>query len=240
MNGAVSLTLSALDARVLRATDARYERSPEKVGELAGCAAEVALSTLRPVPWRGPRRGRRLSPAAVASHVSRRCCAGAPVVSGTWEGGCSLSANLLQADVCFGAQRVERSPVACAPAAADGGIVGPGADVTRGAAAEGQDLLERGVPVSAGGAARSVLVSGDLHRWPQPHGLCAGGGGGGRRAACRAHAAQRGAAGGDLAGQPRAAQAQVAAVMSGGCRRRRGGLCGGEHARRGACGDCRC
>jgi hypothetical protein len=39
--------LSALDARVLRATDPRYERSPERVGELAGCAADVALSTLR-------------------------------------------------------------------------------------------------------------------------------------------------------------------------------------------------
>jgi hypothetical protein len=47
MNGAVSLRLSTLDARVLRATDARYERSPEKVGELAGCAADVALSALR-------------------------------------------------------------------------------------------------------------------------------------------------------------------------------------------------
>lgn len=47
MNRAVSPALSALDARVLRATDARYERSPEKVGELAGCAADVALSTLR-------------------------------------------------------------------------------------------------------------------------------------------------------------------------------------------------
>jgi hypothetical protein len=47
MNGAVSPVLSALDARVLRATDSRYERSPEKVGELAGCAADVALSTLR-------------------------------------------------------------------------------------------------------------------------------------------------------------------------------------------------
>jgi hypothetical protein len=47
MNGAVSPALSALDARVLRATDSRYERSPEKVGELAGCAADVALSTLR-------------------------------------------------------------------------------------------------------------------------------------------------------------------------------------------------
>jgi hypothetical protein len=47
MNGAVSPALSALDARVLRATDSRYERSPENVGELAGCAADVALSTLR-------------------------------------------------------------------------------------------------------------------------------------------------------------------------------------------------
>ena len=47
MSGAVLLTLSALDARVLRATDPRYERSPEKIGELAGCAADVALSALR-------------------------------------------------------------------------------------------------------------------------------------------------------------------------------------------------
>jgi hypothetical protein len=47
MNGAVLLRLSALDARVLRATDARYERSPERIGELAGCAADVALSALR-------------------------------------------------------------------------------------------------------------------------------------------------------------------------------------------------
>ena len=47
MSGAWRPQLSALDARVLRATDARYERSPEKVGELAGCAADVALSTLR-------------------------------------------------------------------------------------------------------------------------------------------------------------------------------------------------
>jgi len=39
--------LSALDARVLRATDARYERSPERIGELAGCAPDVALSALR-------------------------------------------------------------------------------------------------------------------------------------------------------------------------------------------------
>lgn len=47
MNGAVSSRLSSLDALVLRATDARYERSPEKIGELAGCAADVALSALR-------------------------------------------------------------------------------------------------------------------------------------------------------------------------------------------------
>jgi len=39
--------LSSLDARVLRATDARYERSPEKIGVVAGCAADVALSALR-------------------------------------------------------------------------------------------------------------------------------------------------------------------------------------------------
>lgn len=39
--------LGVLDARVLLATDPRYERSPERVGELAGCAADVALSTLR-------------------------------------------------------------------------------------------------------------------------------------------------------------------------------------------------
>jgi hypothetical protein len=47
------LELSALDTRVLRATDARYERSPERVGELAGCSAEVALSTLRRLRVRG-------------------------------------------------------------------------------------------------------------------------------------------------------------------------------------------
>jgi hypothetical protein len=47
MSGAGLLQLSSLDARVLRATDARYERSPERVGELAGCAADVALSALR-------------------------------------------------------------------------------------------------------------------------------------------------------------------------------------------------
>ncbi|MHB1568253.1 MAG: hypothetical protein ACYCXW_09300 [Solirubrobacteraceae bacterium] len=47
MSGGVWPVLSGLDARVLRATDARGERSPEKVGELAGCAADVALSALR-------------------------------------------------------------------------------------------------------------------------------------------------------------------------------------------------
>ena len=46
MSGAWRLELSSLDARVLRATDARYERSPERVGELARCAPDVALSTL--------------------------------------------------------------------------------------------------------------------------------------------------------------------------------------------------
>jgi hypothetical protein len=47
MTGGSWPLLSALDARVLRATDARYERSPERIGGLAGCAADVALSALR-------------------------------------------------------------------------------------------------------------------------------------------------------------------------------------------------
>lgn len=47
MNCVAWLSLNALDARILRATDPRYERSPEKIGELAGCAADVALSALR-------------------------------------------------------------------------------------------------------------------------------------------------------------------------------------------------
>jgi hypothetical protein len=65
------LALSGLDARVLRASDPRYERSPERIGELAGCAADVALSTLRrlrvrslveddserPQRWLGTHRG---------------------------------------------------------------------------------------------------------------------------------------------------------------------------------------
>jgi hypothetical protein len=47
MTGGSWPVLNVLDARVLRATDARYERSPEKIGEMAGCAAGVALSALR-------------------------------------------------------------------------------------------------------------------------------------------------------------------------------------------------
>ena len=47
MRGAAFPLLGVSDARVLRATDARYERSPEEVGKLAGCAADVALSALR-------------------------------------------------------------------------------------------------------------------------------------------------------------------------------------------------
>jgi len=47
MNSAVSLTLSELDARVLRATDARYERTAERVSLMAGCREDVAASCLR-------------------------------------------------------------------------------------------------------------------------------------------------------------------------------------------------
>jgi hypothetical protein len=39
--------VSALDARVLRATDQFRERSPAEIGQLAGCAPDVALSSLR-------------------------------------------------------------------------------------------------------------------------------------------------------------------------------------------------
>ena len=47
MSGGSWPVINALDARVLRGTDARYERSLQKIGELAGCAADVALSALR-------------------------------------------------------------------------------------------------------------------------------------------------------------------------------------------------
>jgi hypothetical protein len=71
MTGGSWPVLSALDARVLRATDARYERSPEMIGGLAGCAGDVALSALRrlrvaylveddgcrPQRWLGTHRG---------------------------------------------------------------------------------------------------------------------------------------------------------------------------------------
>jgi hypothetical protein len=41
------LTISDLDARVLRATDRRYERTPAQIGHVAGCAPGVARSCLR-------------------------------------------------------------------------------------------------------------------------------------------------------------------------------------------------
>lgn len=47
MSGAVSLTLSALDARVLRATDPFRERTAERVARIVGCSEDVAASCLR-------------------------------------------------------------------------------------------------------------------------------------------------------------------------------------------------
>jgi hypothetical protein len=47
MNGAVSLMLSPLDARVLRATDPLRERTVGRVAQLAGCSEDVAHSCLR-------------------------------------------------------------------------------------------------------------------------------------------------------------------------------------------------
>jgi hypothetical protein len=47
MSGAVSLTLSALDARVLRATDPLRERTAVRVAGIVGCSEDVAVSCLR-------------------------------------------------------------------------------------------------------------------------------------------------------------------------------------------------
>jgi hypothetical protein len=47
MSGAALLTLSVLDARVLRATDPFRERTAERIARLAGCSEDVASSCLR-------------------------------------------------------------------------------------------------------------------------------------------------------------------------------------------------
>jgi hypothetical protein len=47
MTGAASLRLSALDARVLRATDPSRERTAERVAGIMGCSEDVAASCLR-------------------------------------------------------------------------------------------------------------------------------------------------------------------------------------------------
>jgi hypothetical protein len=47
MSGARSLMVSALDARVLRATDPVRERTVERVARMAGCSEDVARSCLR-------------------------------------------------------------------------------------------------------------------------------------------------------------------------------------------------
>lgn len=80
MTGGSWPMLSALDARVLRSTDARFERSPERIGELAGCAADVALSTLRRLRVACLVEGDGEASAVLASHPSRGCRAGARAV----------------------------------------------------------------------------------------------------------------------------------------------------------------
>lgn len=232
MSGVLSLTLSAADARVLRATDPFRERSVARVAELAGCGEDVAASCLRrlrgallvepdgcrPAGWLRTHRGDvALEP---------------PAVSRTRAGGLGrLSANQPQANDCFRTQRVERAPVGVAPAAAGRWIVRARADVAWRAAFRGAALLERGMPVSARGAAWPVHVSGGLCRSAQPHDLRAPARSGARRAACAGDAAQRGAASGDLADQSRAAAPAGAWVMAGGGARRGGGRGRREHAR---------
>jgi len=47
VSGVASLTLSALDARVLRATDPLRERTAVRVAGIVGCSEDVAASCLR-------------------------------------------------------------------------------------------------------------------------------------------------------------------------------------------------
>jgi hypothetical protein len=47
MNAAVSLALSALDVRVLRATDPLRERTAARVAGIVGCSEDVVSSCLR-------------------------------------------------------------------------------------------------------------------------------------------------------------------------------------------------
>jgi hypothetical protein len=47
MTGAVWLKLTPLEARVLRATDAYYERTVERVARIADCSEEEARGALR-------------------------------------------------------------------------------------------------------------------------------------------------------------------------------------------------
>lgn len=221
---------------------ARADRGADRCagGLRRGCRRELSAAPARADVG----RARRSPSDWLAAHPSRRCRTGASAVSAardsprSSEGGSTpLSANQPQAHDCFGSQRVERAPAACAPAPARCWIVRAGADVERGAAFRGPALLERGVSVSPRRAARTVRVSGGLQRGAQPHDLRAAGRSRARRGARGGHPAQRGAALGDLAGQPRAAAPTGTTVIAGGgCRcRGRGGR--GEHARHGAgCG----
>lgn len=47
MSWSVRLELSPLDARVLRATDPRWERTAGRIAEQVGCREDVAVSCLR-------------------------------------------------------------------------------------------------------------------------------------------------------------------------------------------------
>ena len=145
----------------------------------------------------------------------------------------ALLANHSQANDCLGAQRVERCASCCATSAAGDQIVRGRADVAaarcmrEGRQCSGQGCrCRRGelhgpytyLAVYVDGRSRLMYVPADDHR--------------AHRVAPAGRAAQRGAAGGDLAGQPGAAPAAGAAVMSGGRHRRRSDDRRREHARR--------
>ena len=237
MNGAVSLMLSALDARCCgrlirlasgppRASRGRWAAGTCRCLCCGACAAADAG------------RGRRL-PADrwLRTHaaMSRWSTSREPSVRRRRNPGCrssGLLANHLQLMAVSELSEFERGPVVGASATAGGGLSDVERTLRGALLREGRRCssercrCRRGelhgpytyLAVYVDGRSRMVYVPAAVSELAE------------RARAGRA--AQRGVVGGDLAGQPRAAQAAGAAVMCGGGHRRRGGLCGGEHARR--------
>ena len=136
---------------------------------------------------------------------------------------------------CFWVQRVERAAAARAPATACGWIVGSRADVARRVVGtRGGGARARGVAAGVASCTVRIRIWRSTAMGAAARSMCQQTVAAVVRGACRAHAAQRGAAGGDLADQSGAAEASGVGVMAGGRHRCRGGRRGGEHGRGGA------